>query len=51
MLLYIVRHGEPIYSNDTLTPLGSKQAEALVARHIENAKNSVLLAAKKRNEN
>ena len=28
-----------------------ERAEALVARHIENAKNSVILAAKKRNEN
>ena len=32
MLLYIIRHGEPIYDPDTLTPLGKKQAEALAKR-------------------
>lgn len=29
MRLYFVRHGEPIYDPDSLTPLGEKQAEAL----------------------
>ena len=36
MLLYYVRHGDPIYSPDCLTPLGKRQAEAVakrVARH------------------
>ena len=32
MILYIVRHGEPIYGPDTLTELGRRQAEALVRR-------------------
>lgn len=32
MILYIVRHGEPIYGPDTLTELGRKQAQALVRR-------------------
>ena len=32
MILYIVRHGEPIYGPDTLTELGQKQAQALVRR-------------------
>lgn len=32
MLLYIIRHGDPIYNPDSLTPLGHKQAEALVPR-------------------
>ena len=32
MLLYIIRHGDPIYDPDTLTPLGKKQAEALGKR-------------------
>ncbi len=32
MILYIVRHGEPIYGPDTLTPLGRRQAQALVRR-------------------
>ena len=29
MLLYVIRHGEPIYQPDMLTELGHKQAEAL----------------------
>ncbi len=33
MLLYFVRHGDPIYDPDQLTPLGERQAEA-VARRI-----------------
>ena len=32
MLLYIVRHGDPIYDPDSLTELGHRQAEALVPR-------------------
>lgn len=37
MKLYIIRHGDPDYTNDTLTPLGWKEAEALVPRmkHIQ----------------
>lgn len=32
MLLFYVRHGEPIYDPDSLTELGAKQAEALSER-------------------
>jgi len=32
LLLYIIRHGDPIYSPDTLTEKGFKQAEALADR-------------------
>ena len=32
MRLYYVRHGDPIYSPDSLTPLGKRQAEALSRR-------------------
>jgi len=32
MRLYYVRHGDPIYSPDSLTPLGHRQAEALSRR-------------------
>ncbi|MBQ2766743.1 MAG: histidine phosphatase family protein [Clostridia bacterium] len=35
MLLFYVRHGDPIYQPDSLTELGHKQAEALVARMRE----------------
>ena len=32
MLFYYVRHGDPIYNPDSLTPLGSRQAEAVAKR-------------------
>ncbi len=32
MLFYYIRHGQPIYSPDTLTPLGERQAEAIARR-------------------
>jgi len=32
MLLYIIRHGDPIYDPDCLTPLGLRQAEAVGRR-------------------
>lgn len=32
MLLYYIRHGDPIYDPDSLTPLGHKQAGALADR-------------------
>ena len=36
MLLYIIRHGDPDYSTDTLTPKGVLQAEA-VAKRLQQA--------------
>lgn len=32
MLLYYIRHGDPVYSPDQLTPLGKRQAEAVARR-------------------
>ena len=32
MLLFYLRHGDPIYDPDSLTPLGHRQAEALGRR-------------------
>ena len=32
MILYYVRHGDPIYNPDSLTPLGERQAEAVAKR-------------------
>ena len=29
MILYYIRHGDPIYNPDSLTPLGERQAEAI----------------------
>lgn len=37
MLLYIIRHGEPDYTTDTLTERGWTQAEA-VGKRIYDAK-------------
>lgn len=35
MELYIIRHGDPDYANDTLTEKGWKEAEALVPRMVQ----------------
>ena len=32
MILYYVRHGDPIYNPNQLTPLGERQAEAVAKR-------------------
>jgi probable phosphoglycerate mutase len=32
MILYYIRHGDPIYNPDSLTPRGHRQAEALAKR-------------------
>lgn len=32
MLFYYIRHGDPIYSPDSITPLGKRQAEAVAKR-------------------
>ncbi len=32
MLFFYVRHGDPIYNPDELTPLGHRQAEAVAKR-------------------
>ena len=32
MLLFFVRHGDPVYVPDSLTPLGRRQAEAVAKR-------------------
>ncbi|MBQ1846977.1 MAG: histidine phosphatase family protein [Clostridia bacterium] len=32
MLFYYIRHGDPVYDPDSLTPLGHRQAEALAKR-------------------
>ena len=32
MLLFYVRHGDPIYNPDQLTPLGRRQAESVAKR-------------------
>ena len=32
MLFFYIRHGDPIYTPDSLTPLGKRQAEAVAKR-------------------
>ena len=32
MIFFYVRHGDPIYNPDSLTPLGERQAEAVAKR-------------------
>lgn len=32
MRLYIIRHGDPDYANDTITPAGHREAQALAQR-------------------
>ena len=41
MLLYIIRHADPIYSPDSLTELGLKQADALAERLAVNGLDKV----------
>ena len=36
MKLYVIRHGDPDYKNDNLTPLGMRQAEALAHRLVSS---------------
>jgi probable phosphoglycerate mutase len=41
MLLYIIRHGDPIYETDTLTPRGILQAQALSRRLTANGLDEI----------
>lgn len=41
MLLYVIRHGDPDYANDSLTPLGKRQAEAVGKRLAQAGINRV----------
>ena len=49
MLLYVIRHGDPTYSPDALTPLGHRQAEAvgkrLAAHGLDRIYSSPLIRA------
>lgn len=49
MLLYIIRHGDPIYNPDSLTKKGLRQAEAvgrrLATRHFDRIYSSPLIRA------
>ena len=48
MLLYIIRHGDPIYETDTLTEKGKRQAEAVGRRLASRRFDRVYASANKR---
>ena len=48
MLLYYVRHGDPIYTPDSLTPLGERQAEAIGRRLAQNGVDRVFTSTSTR---
>ena len=41
MLLYIIRHGDPIYDPDSLTEKGKQQAQALARRLSTHGLNKI----------
>ena len=48
MLLYYVRHGDPIYNPDSLTPLGQRQAEAVGRRLATHGIDKIYASTSKR---
>ena len=48
MLLYYVRHGDPIYDPDSLTPLGHRQAEAVAHRLCAHGVSQVFSSSSNR---
>ena len=48
MVLYIIRHGNPDYEHDTLTPLGEKEAEALGERMKKEAPDLIYMSPRGR---
>lgn len=48
MILYYVRHGDPIYNPDSLTDLGYKQADALVDRMFALSPNEIYASTSNR---
>ena len=48
MLLYYIRHGDPIYDPDSLTPLGERQAEAVGRRLSQLGLDEIYASSSKR---
>jgi len=48
MLLYYVRHGDPIYDPDSLTPLGKRQAEAVAKRLARYGLDEIYVSSSQR---
>lgn len=48
MILYFVRHGDPVYDPDQLTPLGHRQAEAVALRLASRGLDRVFASSSNR---
>lgn len=48
MLLYYIRHADPIYDPDSLTPLGTRQAEALSRRMALHGVDRIFVSTSQR---
>jgi len=48
MLLYYLRHADPIYNPDSLTPLGKRQAEALARRLASHGIDKIFASSSQR---
>ena len=48
MLLYYIRHGDPIYNPDSLTPLGKRQAEAVAKRLANHGIDEIYVSTSER---
>ena len=48
MLLFYIRHGDPIYDPDSLTPLGYAQAEAVMHRLCANGLDEIYASSSNR---
>ena len=48
MILYIIRHGDPDYENDTLTEFGRKEAEILGERMAKEAPDLIFMSPRGR---
>ena len=48
MIFFYVRHGDPIYNPDSLTPLGERQAEAVAKRLCMHGVNKIYASTSNR---
>ena len=48
MLLYYIRHGDPVYDPDQLTPLGKRQAEAVAHRLTRYGLDEIYVSSSRR---
>ncbi len=48
MLFYYIRHGQPVYTPDSLTALGKRQAEALAKRLAQHGLDEIYASTSKR---